>query len=70
MVYMKNKVENSPYTVIASGSASGAGLTSATINGYINGEPIGSFFFKPIHRNWCQWDKYLFRQRQERFNLY
>lgn len=44
MVYMKNKVENSPYTVIASGSASGAGLTSATINGYINGEPIGSFF--------------------------
>jgi iron complex outermembrane receptor protein len=45
MVYMKNKVENSPYTVISSGSASGgAGLTSATINGYINGEPIGSFF--------------------------
>ena len=43
-VYMKNKVEESPYTVIASGSASGAGLTSATLNGYINGEPIGSFF--------------------------
>ena len=38
-VYMKNKVEESPYTVIASGSASGAGLTSATLNGYINGEP-------------------------------
>ena len=45
LLYMKNKVENSPYTVISSGSASGgAGLTSATINGYINGEPIGSFF--------------------------
>ena len=44
VVYMKNKVQESPYTVIASGSASGAGLTSATLNGYINGEPIGSFF--------------------------
>ena len=44
IAYIKNKVENSPYTVIASGSASGAGLTSATLNGYINGEPIGTFF--------------------------
>jgi iron complex outermembrane receptor protein len=44
--YMKNKVENSPYTVIPSGAASGSGLTSATINGYINGEPIGTFFLK------------------------
>jgi len=45
MTYMKNKVENSPYTVITSGDASGpAGLTSSTLNGYINGEPIGSFF--------------------------
>jgi iron complex outermembrane receptor protein len=32
--------------VISSGSASGAGLTSATINGYINGEPIGTFYLK------------------------
>jgi TonB-linked SusC/RagA family outer membrane protein len=45
LAYMKNKVQNSPYTVISTGSASGAaGLTSATLNGYINGEPIGSFF--------------------------
>jgi iron complex outermembrane receptor protein len=45
ITFMKNKVENSPYTVIASGNASGpAGLTSATLNGYINGEPIGSFY--------------------------
>jgi iron complex outermembrane receptor protein len=44
--YMKNKVENSPYTVITSGSASGAGLTSATINGYVNDQPIGTFFLK------------------------
>ena len=39
-----NVVENSPYSVIPSGSASGPGLTSATINGYINGQPIGTFF--------------------------
>ncbi|MDX2048882.1 MAG: SusC/RagA family TonB-linked outer membrane protein, partial [Chitinophagaceae bacterium] len=46
MTIMNNKVENSPYTVIPSGSASGSGLTSATINGYINGEPIGTFYLK------------------------
>ncbi|MBC7851527.1 MAG: TonB-dependent receptor [Chitinophagaceae bacterium] len=44
--YMKNKVENSPYSVIPSGSASGSGLTSATINGYINDQPIGTFYLK------------------------
>lgn len=46
MTVMKNKVEHSPYSVIPSGSASGSGLTSATINGYINGEPIGTFYLK------------------------
>ena len=46
VTYMNNEVENSPYSVIPSGSASGAGLTSATINGYINGEPIGTFYLK------------------------
>ena len=46
ITWLKNKVANSPYSVIASGSASGAGLTSATINGYINGEPIGTFYLK------------------------
>lgn len=44
--YLKNRVDNSPYSVIASGSSSGAGLTSATINGYINGQPIGTFYLK------------------------
>jgi TonB-dependent starch-binding outer membrane protein SusC len=43
---MDNIVENSPYTVIPSGNATGAGLTSATINGYVNGEPIGTFYLK------------------------
>jgi iron complex outermembrane receptor protein len=44
--FLSNIVENSPYTVIPSGSASGSGLTSATINGYINGQPIGTFFLR------------------------
>jgi iron complex outermembrane receptor protein len=33
ITFMDNIVENSPYTVIPSGNATGAGLTSATING-------------------------------------
>ncbi|MCW3087056.1 MAG: SusC/RagA family TonB-linked outer membrane protein [Sediminibacterium sp.] len=44
--FMNNKVEKSPYSVIPSGSVSGAGITSSTINGYINGQPIGTFFLK------------------------
>ncbi len=46
MTFINNVVENSPYSVIPSGSASGSGLTSATINGYVNGQPIGTFFLK------------------------
>ncbi|MDB5231794.1 MAG: SusC/RagA family TonB-linked outer membrane protein [Chitinophagaceae bacterium] len=44
--YMKNIVKESPYSVIPAGSVSGAGITSSTINGYVNGEPIGTFFLK------------------------
>ncbi|HMF72344.1 MAG TPA: hypothetical protein VK616_12780, partial [Flavitalea sp.] len=46
ITFLDNIVENSPYSVIPSGSASGSGLTSATINGYINGQPIGTFFMQ------------------------
>lgn len=42
--FIKNEVTNSPYKVITSGSASGSGLTSATLNGYINNEPLGTFY--------------------------
>lgn len=44
--YTNNKVENSPFAVLTTGAASGAGQTGATINGYINGEPVGTFFMK------------------------
>jgi len=39
-----NEVSNSPFAVLTTGAASGAGQTGATINGYINGEPIGAFY--------------------------
>jgi TonB-dependent starch-binding outer membrane protein SusC len=48
VTFINNIVENSPYSVIPSGSASGSGLSTATINGYINGYPIGTFFI-PEH---------------------
>ncbi|MGS2761560.1 SusC/RagA family TonB-linked outer membrane protein [Sinomicrobium sp. M5D2P9] len=44
--FTKNKVENSPYQVLTTGAAQGAGQTGATINGYLNGEPIGTFYMK------------------------
>lgn len=44
--FIKNNVTGSPISVIPSGSAQGSGLTGATINGYINGQPIGTFFLK------------------------
>lgn len=44
--FIDNEVTGSPYSVIPSGSASGSGLTSATLNGYVNGQPIGTFFLR------------------------
>lgn len=44
ITYIMNKVKNSPYSVLTTGSAQGAGQTGATINGYINNEPIGAFY--------------------------
>lgn len=42
--FIDNIVENSPFTLIPSGNASGSGLTASPLNGYINGEPIGTFY--------------------------
>lgn len=44
ITFIRNKVRKSPYTVIITGNATGSGLTSANLNGYLNGEPIGSFY--------------------------
>ncbi|WP_268225051.1 SusC/RagA family TonB-linked outer membrane protein [Sinomicrobium oceani] len=44
--FTRNKVANSPYQVLTTGAAQGAGQTGATINGYLNGQPIGTFYMK------------------------
>ncbi|MDX2284462.1 MAG: TonB-dependent receptor [Bacteroidia bacterium] len=46
LTYIDNEVRNSPFAVLTTGSATGAGQTGATINGYINGESIGAFYMK------------------------
>lgn len=46
VAFTKNKVVNSPYNVLTTGAAQGAGQTGSTINGYVNGEPIGAFYMK------------------------
>ncbi|MFO7847861.1 MAG: SusC/RagA family TonB-linked outer membrane protein [Balneolaceae bacterium] len=40
----RNEVQNSPFSVLTTGAAIGAGQTGATINGYINGESVGAFY--------------------------
>ncbi|WP_188929626.1 SusC/RagA family TonB-linked outer membrane protein [Dyadobacter endophyticus] len=42
--YIQNKVKKSPYAVLATGAAQGSGQSGATINGYINGQPLGAFY--------------------------
>nr|WP_321358571.1 TonB-dependent receptor [uncultured Draconibacterium sp.] len=44
--FIDNVVKDSPFTVLTTGSASGSGQTGATINGMINGYPIGSFYMQ------------------------
>lgn len=44
ITYIENKVKDSPYSVLTTGAAQGSGQTGATINGYINNEPIGAFY--------------------------
>lgn len=43
---IKNKVKDSPYKVISTGEAQGPGTTNAVINGYLNGQPIGTFYVR------------------------
>ena len=42
--FIDNVVEDSPFSVLTTGEASGSGQTGATINGMISGYPIGSFY--------------------------
>lgn len=44
--FIKNEVKDSPYKVISTGEAQGPGTTNAVINGYLNGQPIGTFYVR------------------------
>ncbi len=44
ITFIQNEVRDSPYSVLTTGAAQGAGQTGATINGYINNQPIGAFY--------------------------
>lgn len=44
ITFIQNNVKDSPYQVLTTGAAQGSGQTGATINGYINNEPIGAFY--------------------------
>jgi TonB-linked SusC/RagA family outer membrane protein len=44
ITFIQNEVRDSPYSVLTTGAAQGGGQTGATINGYINNEPIGAFY--------------------------
>jgi len=46
ITFISNDVQNSPFTILTTGGASGAGLSTATVNGYVNGYPIGAFYMK------------------------
>lgn len=46
ITFIDNLVEDSPFTILATGSAEGSGLSGATINGMINGYPIGTFYMQ------------------------
>ncbi len=46
LTLLSNKVTKSPLSLIPSGYASGSGLTASPVNGYINDQPIGTFYLK------------------------
>jgi len=46
LTLISNKVTKSPLSLIPSGYASGSGLTASPVNGYLNDQPIGTFYLK------------------------
>lgn len=42
--FLHNEVKDLPVTILSTGSLSGPGLTSIMVNGYMNNQPLGSFY--------------------------
>jgi TonB-dependent starch-binding outer membrane protein SusC len=42
--YIYNTIQDLPVTILRTGTLSGPGLTSVPVNGYMNGQPIGTFY--------------------------
>jgi iron complex outermembrane receptor protein len=42
--YIYNTVQDLPVSILRTGSLSGPGLTSVQVNGYMNGQPVGTFY--------------------------
>lgn len=42
--YIYNTVKDLPVSILRTGSLSGPGLTSVQVNGYMNGQPVGTFY--------------------------
>lgn len=42
--YIYNTVKDLPVSILRTGALSGPGLTSVEVNGYMNGQPVGTFY--------------------------
>ncbi len=42
--FLKNEVQNAPFSFLRTGSLSGPGLTNVTVSGILNGEAVSSFY--------------------------
>ncbi len=41
---LRNEINDLPVSILATGVLNGPGLTAVDVNGYINGEPVGTFY--------------------------
>src|SRR5690606_14147544 len=44
ITFIKNEISNSPVSILTTGNLTGPGLTDVPVNGYLNGNPIGTFY--------------------------
>src|SRR5690606_15454952 len=44
ITFIENEITNSPVSILTTGNLTGPGLTGVPVNGYLNGNPIGTFY--------------------------